>query len=62
MRDGKKFYSLNYIDLEDGEKRTETVALEKALDLPRALGKWRKEREYHDLNNLHYKPVSTQTR
>lgn len=39
MRDGKKFSSFNYIDLEQ-EKRAEVVTLEKALDWPKAQGEW----------------------
>lgn len=36
MRDGKKFFPLSYIDLQQGKKRAEVVTPEKGLGWPKA--------------------------
>lgn len=37
MRDGKKFYSLNYIDLEDGEKKNRNCSTRKSIGLAKSI-------------------------
>lgn len=59
MRDGKKFFPLSYIDLEQGKKRRscntrESTGLAKSTRVERE--------EHHNPENLQYEPAATENK